>query len=159
MCSHAGNMGQKQGVGNVLEAAQLLCGDGVRIVLAGDGNDRQRLLEKACRLEIDNVSLLPLQASGQYEAMLRAADVLILNQRASVGEMSLPSKLASYPEVARRMVAGVDLIFHLAAVLEGGVCGFAPGRVRPEPTLDGVVVKAAVEARIEKFVFASSGCV
>ncbi len=104
---HAGNMGQKQGLDNVLDAARLLRGEGVRIVLAGDGNDRPRLLERARQLENDNVSFLPLQAPGQYEGMLRAADVLILNQRASVGEMSLPSKLTSYFAAGRPVVAAV----------------------------------------------------
>jgi len=104
---HAGNMGQKQGLDTVLDAAKLLPGTGIRLVLSGDGNDRPRLEARAEMEGIANVSFLELQAAGQYEAMLRAADVLIVNQRASVVDMSLPSKLASYFASGRPAVAAV----------------------------------------------------
>ena len=41
ICLHAGNMGRKQGLDNVLDAAALLAGTNVRVVLLGDGNDRR----------------------------------------------------------------------------------------------------------------------
>ena len=43
VCVHGGNMGQKQGLDNLLETAALLPRDGIRIALVGDGNDRARL--------------------------------------------------------------------------------------------------------------------
>jgi putative colanic acid biosynthesis glycosyltransferase WcaI len=107
VCLHAGNMGQKQGLDTVLDAALLLRGGGIRFVLAGDGNDRARLAARKDRENIQNVSFLGLQAPGRYEAMLRAADVLLVNQRASVADMSLPSKLASYFAAGRPIVAAV----------------------------------------------------
>src|ERR1044072_8237059 len=42
VCLHGGNMGQKQGLDNLLDTAALLNGN-VRIALVGDGNDRERL--------------------------------------------------------------------------------------------------------------------
>lgn len=107
ICLHAGNMGQKQGLDNVLYAASILRNDPIKFVLSGDGNDRARLTERARRLQLKNVSFLPLQPAGQYEAMLSSADILLLNQRASVGEMSLPSKLASYLASGRPVIGAV----------------------------------------------------
>jgi glycosyltransferase involved in cell wall biosynthesis len=107
ICLHAGNMGQKQGLDTVLEAARLLNHVGIKIVLSGDGNDRRRLQERARELRLANVFFLELQPRGKYEAMLRAADALLLNQRPSVADMSLPSKLASYFASARPVVAAV----------------------------------------------------
>jgi colanic acid biosynthesis glycosyl transferase WcaI len=107
VCLHAGNMGQKQGLDTVLEAAAMVSSQGIKIVLSGDGNDRMRLEEIVRRKEITNVSFRDLQPPGQYEAMLGAADVLLLNQRASVGDMALPSKLASYFASGRPVVAAV----------------------------------------------------
>ena len=46
VCLHGGNMGQKQGLDNLLETAALLNGN-VRIALVGDGNDRDRLERQA----------------------------------------------------------------------------------------------------------------
>jgi colanic acid biosynthesis glycosyl transferase WcaI len=107
VCLHAGNMGLKQGLENVLDAAALIGDPGIRIVLAGDGNDRARLEALASERALSNVSFLPPQPSGEYESMLRAADVLLVNQRATVGEMSLASKLTSYFVAGRPIIAAV----------------------------------------------------
>ena len=107
VCLHAGNMGHKQGLENVLHAAAAIADPDIRIVLAGDGNERARLEALAAELEVSNVSFLPPQPSGLYESMLRAADVLLVNQRSTVGEMSLASKLTSYFMAARPVIAAV----------------------------------------------------
>jgi colanic acid biosynthesis glycosyl transferase WcaI len=107
VCLHAGNIGHKQGLENVLNAARLLDSSNIRIVLAGDGNERARLEAEATQQRLANLCFLPLQPPGQYEAMLRAADVLIVNQRASVGEMSLASKLTSYFLAGRPVIGAV----------------------------------------------------
>src|SRR5207253_2295922 len=107
ICLHAGNMGQKQGLSNLLEAARLLERDKIRIVLAGDGNDREPLMLRARQLRVSNVSFMDVQAQGDFESMLSAADLLLLNQRPSVDAMALPSKLASYFASGRPVVAAV----------------------------------------------------
>jgi GT2 family glycosyltransferase/glycosyltransferase involved in cell wall biosynthesis len=107
VCLHAGNMGLKQGLENVLQAAALIEDPAVSIVLAGDGNERLKLEALAADMQLRNVTFLPSQPSGAYESMLRAADVLLVNQRATVGEMSLASKLTSYFVAGRPIVAAV----------------------------------------------------
>ena len=107
VCLHAGNMGQKQGLDTVIDAALHLPSKGFRVVLAGDGNDRKRLRDRAASLGAANVQFIDLQPAGRYESMLRAADALIVNQRPSVGDMSFPSKLASYMAAGRPIIAAV----------------------------------------------------
>ena len=108
VCLHAGNMGQKQGLDNLLDVARLLTEQDMRIVLSGDGNDRNRLMYRAKTLGLRNLSFVGLQPSGQYEAMLKAADVLLLQQRSTVRDMSLPGKLTSYFASGRPVVAAVS---------------------------------------------------
>lgn len=105
---HAGNMGQKQGLENLVDAASRLPDSRVRIVLAGDGNDRANLESQAQTTGMRNLTFLPLQPAGAYESMLAASDVLLLNQRAAVREMSIPSKLTAYFLAGRPIVAAVD---------------------------------------------------
>ncbi len=105
VCLHAGSIGQKQGLDNVLRAAELLQGGLVRIAIAGDGNDRARLVEQARRMNLTNVHFLEVHPPGPYEALLQASDVLLVNQRASVKEMALPSKLTSHFASGRPTVA------------------------------------------------------
>jgi glycosyltransferase involved in cell wall biosynthesis len=122
---HGGNMGHKQGLGNLIEGAAALRKEPrLRIVLAGDGNDRANLERHARRLGLDNLQFLGPQPWGEYEAMLQAADLLVVNQRASVGDMSLPSKLTSYFAAGRPTVAAVAADSETAREVErsgGGV--------------------------------------
>ncbi|HEV3162612.1 MAG TPA: glycosyltransferase family 4 protein [Isosphaeraceae bacterium] len=108
ICLHAGNMGVKQGLDTLLATAQLLRTERVRVVFAGNGNDRDRLEREARKRNLHNVSFIDPQAESPYESMLQSADVLILNQRASVEGMALPSKLTSYFASGRPVVAAVS---------------------------------------------------
>jgi colanic acid biosynthesis glycosyl transferase WcaI len=125
---YTGNMGLKQDLGNVVEAARLLAGSAVQTVLVGDGSQRVAL-EKQAR-ELRNVSFTGLVDDELYPVVLAAADVLIVNERPSVGEMSLPSKLTSYLAAGRPILAAVSEggASHRALVSTGGAAWtIAPG--------------------------------
>ena len=102
---HAGNMGLKQGLEHVIVAARLAerRGDPVRFVLMGDGNQRASLGTLGSGAA--NLAFLPPQPAERFMDVLAAADVLLVNERASVRDMSLPSKLTSYFVAGRPVVA------------------------------------------------------
>jgi glycosyltransferase involved in cell wall biosynthesis len=104
---HAGNMGLKQHLEQVLAVAQLAIHDApdVRFVLLGDGNQRSALQRQAVMLP--NVEFLPTQGDDDYDLALNAADVLLVSERATVADMSLPSKLTAYCAAGRPIVAAV----------------------------------------------------
>src|SRR6185369_7054968 len=80
---HSGNMGLKQDLGNIISAARLTAArDDVRFVLMGDGSQR-RTLESAAQ-GLPNVQFGELVPDDIYLDVLRAADVLLLNERPSV---------------------------------------------------------------------------
>jgi len=89
-------LGLTQGLENLLNAACLAvesvsC---LRIVLVGDGNQRATLQADAAGLT-NVVTFLPPQADDTFPEVLAAPDTLLVNQRASVTDMSLPEKLTS----------------------------------------------------------------
>ncbi|MFG2894348.1 glycosyltransferase [Streptomyces sp. NPDC048248] len=104
---HAGNMGLKQGLDVLVEAARLAEQEGarVRIVLMGDGNQRERLQQLAAG--VPALSFLPPADADEFPEVLAAADVLVVTQKASVLDMSLPSKLTSYFMTGRPVIASV----------------------------------------------------
>lgn len=105
---HAGNMGAKQGLDNVVEAARTAdrAGSAVRFVLLGDGNQRQRLEELAQGIKrVDFVDALP---GTRFQEALAAADVLLVNELPGVKEMSVPSKLTSYFSSGVPVLAATD---------------------------------------------------
>ncbi|MFI5772766.1 glycosyltransferase [Streptomyces sp. NPDC051658] len=100
---HSGNMGLKQGLEVLVDAARLA--PEIRVVLMGDGNQRQALLGRAAGLR--NLDILPPADAAEFTDVLAAADVLAVTQRASVLDMSVPSKLTSYFVSGRPVVASV----------------------------------------------------
>jgi nucleoside-diphosphate-sugar epimerase len=64
------------------------------------------------------------------------------------------------PGVAQRAVDGMEVVFHLAAIHGGrGFVDLHQAACAQNLALDGMLIKAAHEAKVEKLVFASSGCV
>lgn len=126
---HAGNMGAKQALENVVEAARLaeIERPHVRFVLMGDGS-RRRALEELGR-GLRNLMFVDPQPSETFPDVLAAADVLVVNERATVRDMSLPSKLTSYFASRRPVVAAVRADGTTAAELRRADAGVlvAPG--------------------------------
>ena len=103
---HTGNMGAKQDLENVVRAADALNGfSRIKIYLVGHGNQESNL--KALCVGKSNVAVLPAVSDADYSALLSAADLLLVNERSTQMEMSLPSKLTSYLYSERPVIAAV----------------------------------------------------
>jgi glycosyltransferase involved in cell wall biosynthesis len=104
---HSGNMGLKQNLENVIETAKLFRREeNFRFVLCGDGSQKKTLINLA--KGVDTISFLESVDEMEYPNLLLAADVLLINERSSVGNMSLPSKLTSYLAAGRPVLAAVS---------------------------------------------------
>jgi glycosyltransferase involved in cell wall biosynthesis len=102
---HAGNMGLKQGLDVVVDAARRAAPHRLRFVLMGDGNQRAHLEQIGAGLP--NLAVVPPVPGDGFPDVLNAADVLLVTQRASVLDMSIPSKLTSYFAAGRPVLASV----------------------------------------------------
>ena len=103
---HTGNMGAKQALENVVEAAQELNANArIKIYLVGHGNQENNL--KALCQGKKNISVMAAVSDQDYSALLSAADLLLVNERTTQMEMSLPSKLTSYLYSERPVLAAV----------------------------------------------------
>ncbi len=105
---HAGNMGVKQGLENVVEAARLAeqKASSVRFVLVGDGNQRAAL-ERAA-VGVGSLQMLGSLPDEEFRRALAAADVLLVNEKPGVAGMAVPSKLTSYFSTGLPVIAATD---------------------------------------------------
>ena len=104
---HAGNMGAKQGLANVLRASRLAdqTNEPLLFVLMGDGNQRAELEAMGGNRCLQIIDPLP---SDLFPQALQAADILLVNERGGVTEMAVPSKLTSYFATGRPVIAATD---------------------------------------------------
>ncbi|MFE5702464.1 glycosyltransferase family 4 protein [Rhodococcus koreensis] len=144
---HAGNMGAKQGLENVVSAARLAVERGLRVrfVLMGDGNQRAHLESLAD--DLTSVEFLRPVDDDKYLAALRGADVLLVNERPGVKEMALPSKLTSYFKSGNPVVAATELSGITAQELRTAGAGEIVTAGQPELLLDAVIDLASNPAK------------
>jgi len=113
---YSGNMGEKQGLDLVVEAAERLRHEpSIRFVLAGTGAARARLEKAAASL--GNVTWLPLQPLDKLNALLGSADVHVLPQRADAADLVMPSKLTGMLASGRAVVGTAAMGTQLGSVL------------------------------------------
>lgn len=133
---HAGNMGKKQGLENVVQAARIAeeRSSDVRFVLMGDGNQRrslEALARGAKRLEF----LSPLPA-GDFQLALAAADFLLVNELPGVKDMAVPSKLTSYFNAGVPVIAATDEGSVTASEIEASGGGMRVNAADPAALVD-----------------------
>ncbi|CCU72966.1 glycosyltransferase WbuB [Thalassolituus oleivorans] len=93
---YAGNIGAKQGLELVLDAAErYLSQPDIRFFLVGSGAYATELQSMATQRGLSNVEFKPLQAWEDVPAMLAMADVHLVVQRKGAADAVLPSKLTN----------------------------------------------------------------
>lgn len=104
---HAGAMGVKQGLENVIEAARLAdrASLPIRFILAGQGSRRESLETVARGLSaVEFIDALP---EADFQVALRCADFLLINELPDLQETAVPSKLTSYLASGTPVIAAV----------------------------------------------------
>lgn len=132
---YTGNMGAKQNLENVLEAAaRFQDQQEVLFLFVGDGSEKKRLQQLAQDKALSNVRFLPLvppQPQELLPQMLAAADVLVLNQSARVVDTVIPSKLFTYMASGRPVVAAVNPSSQAAACIHQAGSGIVVDAENP----------------------------
>ena len=144
---YSGNVGLKQGLGVLLEAAddEAMGSDfPVQWIVAGDGAGREALVRQAQERGLAALRFLPLQPDTAFAEMLVAADVCVITQQRGTGQYFFPSKLLTVLGRAKPVLAVADADSELArAVVEGGFGRVAaPG----DPTAVAAAARAMLAA-------------
>jgi colanic acid biosynthesis glycosyl transferase WcaI len=123
---YAGNMGEKQGLEILVDCARLLETErNIFFVLCGEGVVRQKLENQAAGLP--NMRFVPLQPVERLNALLNAADVHVLPQRADAADLVMPSKLTGMFASQRPVLATALPGTQLALVIEQAGMVVPPG--------------------------------
>ncbi len=108
------------------------------------------------------VDLLVAKGAGAVRVVddLSSGKLANIQEHVDAGRVDFQRADLLGPGVAQRAVVGIDVVFHLAAIHGGrGFVDLHQAACAQNLALDGMLIKAAHEAGVEKFVFASSGCV
>lgn len=116
--AYAGNIGIKQGVDVLVEAANALRDDpSFQFFIIGDGADRSRLLEIARGYRLSNLEFLPFLSEEEYFNMLVDIDLSFVAQRSGTGNVFFPSKLLGIMAMGKPLLISADEGSELARII------------------------------------------
>ena len=128
---YSGNIGEKQGLEIVIEAARALASrTDLQFLIVGEGAGKTRLMELAQTYGLNNVRFAGLQPYEVLPSLLASADCHLVVQRRGAADAVLPSKLTNI-----LAAGGNALITAEPETSLGQLCAAHPGiavRVEPE---------------------------
>lgn len=148
---YSGNLGVKQGLEILVEAARLLKNPKARIVICGEGAQRDALQEMVRRHQLTNVTMLPLQPDAEYREMLVDADLCVITQQRGSGGFFFPSKLLTTLAWEKAVLTVADRTSELVVALEGGGFGVNVEPGQPGQLAEVVETLAGERERLRGF--------
>ncbi len=127
---YSGNMGEKQGLEVILDAAALLTDvPNLRILLCGEGAARRRLVADAQSRGLHNVLFSPIRPYEQLPKVLATGDVHLVILKKSTSDLVMPSKLVSTLAAGGAAIVSAEPGTTLREVVENNDFGWA---IEPE---------------------------
>ena len=106
---YSGNIGEKQGLETVIEAAErLVIRPELIFLIVGEGAGKARLMELVQKKGLNNVLFAPLQPYEELPSLLASADCHLVIQRRGAADAVLPSKLTNILAVGGNSVITAD---------------------------------------------------
>lgn len=137
---YAGNIGKKQALETVLDAASILGGrKNIAFFIVGEGSKKAALVKKTEEMNLSNLRFLPLQPKKMLPCMLSAADVLVLTQQAGITDICLPSKLLTNMASATPIVAGVNERSETARAIRDAEAGLVVAPENPQALAEAIL--------------------
>jgi len=123
---YSGNIGAKQGLDTLLDAASKLDQQGkIKFIIAGEGPSKRALVEKYGKLA--HVSFLPFQPYEKFNEFMNLASLHALPQERGAADLVLPSKLGGMLASGAPVVVTADEGTELANFLGDSAIITPPG--------------------------------
>jgi colanic acid biosynthesis glycosyl transferase WcaI len=119
---YSGNIGEKQGLESVVEAAEQLSNHALTFVIVGQGGGKARLEKMVSERGLTNVKFYPLQPYEALPALLKMGDCHLVVQKRGAADAVLPSKLTNILAVGGNAVITAEADTEL-----GQLCDSYPG--------------------------------
>ena len=132
---YLGNIGPVAGCDLLLEVFSSLDTKNRKLVIAGSGSVKDKLIKQVNDQKVSNVEFIPVP-DGKVPETQALADILILPIKKGAASTSIPSKLPAYMFSAKPIIATVDYDSDTANAIREAGCGWVVEPEQPEALAD-----------------------
>lgn len=145
---YAGNLGNAQNIGIIIEAAKIL--PDIRFLIFGSGGLEKDIKDRLKNEEILNVNMLPLQPVSRVKYVYSMGDVCVVSCKAGLGGSAMPSKTWSIMSCGRPVLANFDE-GELKEIIEKNNCGVFTHAGNVQEFVDGIKILAKDVSRCTEY--------
>ncbi len=122
--TYAGNLGNSQNVGLVVDCAEKLKENtDIEFVIFGDGSEKEKLIRRIEESGLSNIKIFPMQPLHRVSEVYSLGDASFVICKKGVGKGAFPSKAASIMATATPIIASFDTDSDLCRILNEENCG------------------------------------
>lgn len=133
----AGNIGEVQSVETILNAAEMLKEEPVKIHIVGGGTDLERLKKIKTEKQLENVIFYGRRPLEEMPSFYEKADAMLITLAADpVLSLTLPGKVQSYMAVGKPIIGAID--GETKVIIEDARCGFGGKADNAEELADNI---------------------
>lgn len=147
---YSGNIGEKQGLEQVIHAAARISDGRIQFVISGNGANMAKLKRLADDMNVENVLFIDLQPKEYLGAMLKAADVCLVVQKEVMSSLVFPSKLMNIMMAGRPSVVTATTETELGRVIVDSESGYLCDPENPDRLLEALLVAYGDKRLLEK---------
>lgn len=119
---YVGNISASACVDTIIRAFHMINNDNVKMVIAGDGTQKNLCIKLAKELHIQNISFCSV-SPDQVPQLQAEADCLILSLKEGVAATATPSKITAYCLSGKPIIACVDSGSDVDTIISSSKCG------------------------------------
>jgi len=123
VATYSGNLGAKQGLDILIDAAAKVAHLPIKIVICGDGARRTAMEQQVAERKLKNLLLLPLQDDQGYREMQVDTSISLITQQKGTGQFFFPSKMLSAMVFSKPVLAVGDSDSELSGAVVEADCG------------------------------------
>ncbi|MBS1549849.1 MAG: glycosyltransferase family 4 protein [Bacteroidetes bacterium] len=121
---YGGNLGKPQGVDFLLETIEHTINEEVFFLIVGDGTEYNKIQNWFSQYHPENAKLLQKLPKLDYDKLLMACDIGLIFLDRNFLIPNFPSRLLSYLEMGKPIIAATDPNTDLGNIIENAKCGY-----------------------------------
>lgn len=135
---YSGNIGFHHGLDILIDAAEFLT-DETLFLIIGDGNQKERLIQKTKQKNLQNVNFLPVQPYEKIPFTMTSGDVIVVCQQPGTENFCVVGKIYTALAAGKPILAIINKKSEIARIVKKYQCGIVVNNNDTKGVVDAIL--------------------